>query len=306
METLTAVASLVRDKLARPGPLDVYFGNLSGEALAEAERCFFAQLQLSNGTHKTTWQHRLDDVNALVDPLLPRGRRLAVMDVAVSSGVSAAEWSDHLSRRGIDHLLTAGDLAVTAFLMTIGRSAAVLWQDDGHPLALQIGSYTLYLVRSGRRIVRCLDRPLRLIYALAMRLQRAAYEEKPVGWSICVRHVALVSRLVAANRTIRLIRDDIADGGKFREEFDVCRAANILNKSYFTDDVLRMMSRNLAARVRPGGLVVVCRTVSDTNGYHVNLASVLRKHHSSLEVVARLNGGCDIEGLLAVPRLGES
>jgi hypothetical protein len=281
-------------------------GNLSGEALAEAEQYFFARLQLSNGTWKTTSQHRLDDVNALVQPLLPRGRPLAVMDVAVSTGVSASEWSEYLARHGTDHLMTAGDLAVSAFLMTIGRFAAVLWQDDGHPLALQLGRYTLYLERSGRRVVRSLDGPLRLMHALATRLIPAGYAEEPRGWSIRVRHVGLVSRHVAANRTIRLIRDDIAEGGKFRKEFDVCRAANILNRCYFSDDVLLMMATNLSKRIRPGGLIIVCRTVNESNGYHVNLASVLRKHQSSLEVVARLNGGCDIEGLLTVLRPEES
>jgi hypothetical protein len=305
METLTALASRVRDKLTGPGPLDVYFGSLSGEARAEAEQYFFGRLRLSNGTWKTTWQHRLDDVNALVQPLLPRGRRLAVMDVAVSSGVSAAEWSEYLARNGTDHLLTAGDLTVSAFLMTIGRVAAVLWQDDGHALALQFRRYTLYLERSGR-IVRSLDRPLRLIYALAMRLRHAGYADEPRRWAIRVRRVGLVSPRIAANRTIRVIRDDIAERGKFREEFDVCRAANILNRGYFTDDVLVVMATNLSARICPDGLIVVCRTVSDCSGHHVNRASVLRKHLSSLEVVARLNGGCEIEGLLAVLRPGEN
>ncbi len=302
--TRGTVSALLRSKLERPGPLDVYFGNLTAEDLTTAERCFFGRLQLSNGTYKTTMRHRLDDLNDLVAAMMPRGRCLAVMDVAVSSGVSSAEWSQHLDAAGIPHRMTAGDLAVDAILLTLGRSVAALWQDDGHPLVVQVGRYSLYLVRSGfmRFIAKCFSPFLRVLYLLAGKLRFAPDEAKPVKGRARVRRVALVSRLVAANRTIQVICDDILDGGTFVEQFDVCRAANIMNRQYFGDDVLTAMAHSLLARIREGGLLVVCRTVPTDEGYARNRASVLRKSAACLEVLARLNGGCDIEGLLCAPR----
>src|SRR5215472_16575237 len=99
--TRVTFKSAVTSKLVRPGPLDVYFGNLSGQPLSDAEECFFDWLHLSNGTYKTTTEHRLDDVNDLVATVIPRDRRLSVMDVAVSSAVNTVEWSDQLRSNGI-------------------------------------------------------------------------------------------------------------------------------------------------------------------------------------------------------------
>jgi glycosyltransferase involved in cell wall biosynthesis len=58
------------------------------------------------------------------------------------------------------------------------------------------------------------------------------------------------------------------------------------------------MARALRDRLVPGGLLVVCRTEARPDG-DVNLATVLRKAEGSLEIVARLNGGSDVEDLLA-------
>jgi hypothetical protein len=60
--------------------------------LEEREDLFFHSIELRNGTRKTTRHRRLDDLNALVRKLLPTQRPLEIMDVAVSSGVSTAEW----------------------------------------------------------------------------------------------------------------------------------------------------------------------------------------------------------------------
>lgn len=157
------VVEKLLSKGKRPGPLDIYFGGLSSDALAEAEWTFFSGLQLSNGTFKTTAERRLDDVNKLVTPLLPRDFQLRLIDVAASSGVATAEWSDHLLAHGIDHRMTDGDVEPEGVLLHIRRRAAILWQSDGHPLALQLGQRCIYLDRS-RRSTRVLRWPLRHLF----------------------------------------------------------------------------------------------------------------------------------------------
>src|SRR5690348_5485347 len=67
----------------------------------EVEAQFFAGLRLANGTFKTTRDHRLDDVNAMLMPLLPPGKPLQIKDVAVSSGISTLEWMEMLRGEGI-------------------------------------------------------------------------------------------------------------------------------------------------------------------------------------------------------------
>jgi len=284
-------------RLTRPGPLDVYFRKLDDRALAHAEQVFFGGLRLSNGTYKTTLSHRLDDVNELAAEVLPRGRRLRVMDVGASSGITTAEWSEQLARMGVDHELVAGDLVVSGDLLTLGRSAAALWQEDGHPLAVQLGRRCIYL---GRRIpgMSAARSALAAIHRLlVMHLPRSTDGAPPVAWALRRRRVALVSRRLAARPAVRLVVDDIAQSGRFAGEFDVCRAANVLNRSCFSDRELRAMAYNLRDRLAPGGVLIVCRTERAADG-DVNRATVLRKVEGSLEVVARLNGGSDVEDLL--------
>jgi hypothetical protein len=267
----------------------VYFRKLEGDALSQAERAFFGALQLSNATYKTTARARLDDVNELVADLLPRGRRLKVMDVGVSSGITSAEWSEHLRGNGIDHDLIAGDLAVSATLLTLGRRVAILWQEDGYPLAAQVGRHCLY-VRRRRRVTFVPKLALSLIYRVVVaHMKPAPHEAPPAPWTVRVRAVGLVSRQLASSSTVRIVHDDIAKPGRYVGHADVCRAANILNRAHFADEEIRRMARNLLDRLSGGGLLAVCRTCDD-GGHEVNRATVLRKGDRSLEVIARLNG----------------
>lgn len=279
----------------QPGPLDVYF---AGEPRAEVERVFFAGLQLWNRTFKTTAPGRLDDVNELVDQFLPRDRRLQVMDVAVSSGVTSAEWTEQLTRRGVEHDLIAGDLAVDGLLLTAGRRVAVLWERSGYPLALQLGSCTFYIQQEGRnRTSLVLYRPLRVLHRLASRLRLAAPGVAPARWAIRLRPVRLVTQRLLSDPTVSVIRDDITEPGRFLDQIDVCRAANILNRGYFSDSALQRIARNLVERLRPEGLLIVCRTPGDAD-CGGNLTTVFRLSDGALHVIARLNGGNEIEELI--------
>ncbi|HEV7715516.1 MAG TPA: hypothetical protein VGO53_07965, partial [Steroidobacteraceae bacterium] len=87
-----------------PTANELFFGAAPGDAgrLEALENIFFRSVGLPNGTWKTTAYRRLDDLNALVQPLLPTARPLDIMDVAVSSGVGTVEWIESLEQAGID------------------------------------------------------------------------------------------------------------------------------------------------------------------------------------------------------------
>jgi polysaccharide pyruvyl transferase WcaK-like protein len=75
----------------------------------------------------------------------------------------------------------------------------------------------------------------------------------------------------------------------------VLRAANILNRGYFDERVLRAMLANLRERLRDGGLLVICRT--STHG-DVNNGTLFRLDpERRLCPLARLNAGSEIETL---------
>ena len=89
--------------------------------------------------------------------------------------------------------------------------------------------------------------------------------------------------------------DDLtrANPEKWIDSFDVVRAANILNFSYFADGMIRHMLRNLTKRISGNGILLVSRTHDDGS----NRATAFRRSGNTLSVISRLNGGSEIEML---------
>jgi hypothetical protein len=262
----------------RPLTLAVYGGE--GMATPELERSLFAKLRLPNGTWKTTYRNRLDDLNELLLDHLPRGRRLQLMDVAVSSGVSTLEWSEQLTANRIAHDLVAGDIAVDGWLTSLGGRVAVLFDaDGGAPLLLEIGEWAR-AVQSDRPLAKA-ARPL--LTPLLRGLSSVAGR----------RPVKLVTADLANRPGVEIVRDDVSVAGRFPSRFDVVRAANLVQPSYFDDADLRTILENLRDRVRDKGLLVVCRTTDDGE----NLATIFRREGDRLLAEARMNGGSEVEAI---------
>jgi len=127
---------------AIPTAKEFFFSDdaFDADALAAREKAFFRSIRLKNGTFKTTYAHRLDTLNEIVTPVLPRDRPLEIMDVAVSSGVATLEWMESLQRASIDFRMTAGDLCVRAFLLSFGRLLNVLVDRGGYPMQFDVAS----------------------------------------------------------------------------------------------------------------------------------------------------------------------
>lgn len=288
------IASPLGTRGQRPGPLDVYFRGLAGAPLERAEQTFFAGLQLSNGTYKTTSAGRLEDLNRAVAPLLRRDRPLQIMDTAISSGVTTLEWIEDLNRAGIEHRMVAGDLVIHGVIARVGRQSAVLWQEGGHPLAIQLGSRSIYLTR-GNPITGYVAPVLRRLYPGRVAGNPPGERARPNGSGPHTQVIALVTNSLTGTPEIEIVQDDISKPGRFIGRFDVCRAANVLNRNYFSDAEIVIMARNLVERVRDGGLLVLCRT-SDED--HINRASIVRRESGSVRVVERLGGGIEVEDLV--------
>jgi hypothetical protein len=245
----------------------------------EVERRFFAKVRLPNGTWKTTYPNRLDDLNQSLLEFLPAEGVLEIMDVAVSSGVSTIEWSDQLLANGVRHRLVAGDLDPDGRLLSWGGCFAVLFDGSGRePLLLEVGPLALP-VRSDRRFAK-LARPL------LTRIFRA------LGTG--ARPVSLVSPRLRRRSEIEVVRDDIVVPGRFPQRFDVVRVANLMQRAYFDEPTLGTIAVNLRERLRDGGVLVVCRTAED----NVNQASILRRRGDSFSREASVNGGSEVEELL--------
>jgi len=280
-----------------PTARELFFSSegLDAETRAELEDRFFCSLKLSNGTYKQTCRGRLNDLDEFVERLLPRERPLRLMDVAVSSGVTTAEWARRLERAGVEFQMTAGDSALKAFHLSISRGLGVLLDADGHELQLEVRGRAVRTPLGRRAFLR---NPLSItIVRAAARIFFPALRDSSrarARFAVECRPLDLVSRSLAGRANVRVVEDDVLSGDGFGRSFHVVRAANILNRTYFDDAKLSAILSNLRSRLLPGGLLVVCRT----DARRVNRATVFALDpRGRLEVVGRLNGGSDVESL---------
>jgi hypothetical protein len=275
-----------------PTAFELYF---AGKPPEEQEDLFFHSIELRNGTRKTTRHRRLDDLNTLVQGLLPAPRPLEIMDVAVSSGISTAEWLIALENAGIDCRMLAGDAVVEAFLISLGSRLRALADKTGHLMQLDISGKAIRLPPPRRRD--------RLLYLPPILLMKAATSLFALGagtpaqqrLGITCVPLTLMSPSLGNLPRLQAVEDDILVNTSYRQRFHVLRAANILNLAYFDRETLRSMLMNLRARLLPGGLLIVCRT----NEAGVNNATVFTlEKDGRFRATARLNDGSEIADLV--------
>lgn len=261
---------------------------------------FFRRLRLPGGVTKRTRRGRLADLDALVAEHLPCGRRLELMDVAVSSGVTTLDWAASLRRAGFDFGLVAGDATPAAWLLSLGRRVEVLVDGAGRPL-----QYDLF----GRAMPSAAPGPLAMLpwlgrlltrFALAWDedLRRSLAASREVrGRPLRSQRVALVVPELLADPAIEVVEDDLLawTADPLAGRFDVVRAANLLNRGYFDEDALRRMLARLVARLKPASLLAVCRNEEDGSSH----ATVFRRGEEGLEPIARLGRGSEVEELAA-------
>jgi hypothetical protein len=272
-----------------------------GRLQEQLETNFFSSVKLSNGTYKFTYSRRLDDLNSLVNDLLPTDRPLRIMDVAVSSGVSTLEWIESLNQKGLEHDMTAGDLTAVCFLLSLGKHLHVLTDKNGYPLQFDVFGRAVPNPPGGRNLLRFFL-PLGLLRIWLALKQRTISEaaRKPAGVAerfpgTNLQQITLTSPRLKGAANLHVVDDDILNDVRFPQSFDVLRAANILNRDYFDDGVLLKMLRNLRTRLVSLGLLVVC-TTEDAGDNHGTIFQLTG--NGSFEVVARLNGGSHIEDLV--------
>jgi SAM-dependent methyltransferase len=242
------------------------------------ERRFFEKLRMPNGTWKTTYPHRLDDLNAALLSHLPRDRRLDAMDVGISSGVSTLEWVEQLQDAGVDCRIVAGDLGTRARLASWGDSVAIVFDGSGRrPLLLEVGGLAVpvFSARRSVRLVRSLLEP-------ALR---------PVGRR--ARRLWLVVPGLRERPEVELVEDDVTVPGHLEGAFDVVRAANLVQRSYFDDATLRLILANLRSRLRPGGLLALCQSIDDGNH-----ATIFRLDGDHFSAIASLGDGVGVGDLV--------
>jgi SAM-dependent methyltransferase len=289
--------------VARPTALK-FFGKTAVNVNQESvEYEFFRRVVLPNGTLKTTLANRLDDLNQAVLPYIARiaERPVKILDVGISSGVSTLEWHDQLLAERIMCDFTGTDLTIYASLVSLARTLSVLIDGNRNILHMDVFGRGAPPIAEGLQgifagIVRMLFRGAMIVDSQLPPLQ-GRIRERASGRLLTCQPVTLLSRRLAHRESLCLLEEDLLapEHAEFKGAFHVVRAANILNHAYFSDSALAQIIRKLRERLKPNGLLIVCRT-DKLGGNH---ATVLESTaDSTFRVLLRLGDGSEVEELL--------
>jgi chemotaxis methyl-accepting protein methylase len=255
----------------------------------------------SNGAFMRTYANRFGDfdneVAKLARALPVADGALKVHDIAVSDGRTACDFYEALeSVPGARVDFLASDFCPPLrVVVRCGRPQAVVMNAGGEILQMVCPPFVFNTPRHERWLF-----PLNHFFlwwfarSCARPLLRRLKSGDP---AVYARELRLI-----CPRCRRLLKE--RDNFKFCQyslfdpmpgSFDLARAMNVLNKSYFTDDQIRQAVRNVRDGLREGGLFVSGR--NDTPDSPLR-ASVYRRNGARFERVHARNGGSPIDDLV--------
>jgi hypothetical protein len=249
---------------------------------------FFRTLRLRNGTYKTTGRGRLTAIDALAFAHLPAERPLRLLDVGISSGVTTVDWTTTLGLQGIAYTAVAADLVMYGRLCRLFGVLDVLVDRTGFAMQLALASMAFGRPHAG--VTSSRGRLLDWLFrSVESRIPPEAGQE-----------VAIVSRALSRNRAVERVEWDLTQQHPaWLASFSVVRAANVLNRAYFEEPVLRRMAEFVWSYLEVGGILIAVRT-TDEGVHHATIAQ--RRANGSANIVATLGDGADILPFLPVER----
>ncbi|HEY2955041.1 MAG TPA: hypothetical protein VGK89_07320 [Candidatus Eisenbacteria bacterium] len=277
-------------------PVGEYLEGRAGGRM-DVERRFFAGLQMRNGVYRTTEPHRMDDLLPLLvaRALELESRPLRILDVACSAGVATVELHRALVAAGIGCETWGTDLMIRAEYVRRDDGVGVLFDPDHQVLQIDIGRWATPWKWRPRDLA---FRPLRSLRARRLISNEidtfcAALRESVPGYRTSV--VPLISSLADSAAGVHFAEEDIL-APRVAGRFALIRAANILNRGYFTPAEIRRMAGALCGRLEEGGLLLVVRTVSPQPG---NVATLFRRRNCTLSIEEHVRGGSDVAAIVA-------
>jgi len=271
--------------------------NPSEEQIRAFEDLSFT-LRTSNGTFRTTFRQRFQDVDAAamkwMEQFYGADSEVEIEDRAASHGLTSWEWADRVFRKFPRAKFEASDLLVELIELSRGGEAYIV-EPNGWPLQYVNPPFAVPLAypESWRY-------PINRLVALRARSRFAKLDlgknwmetAQERGWRVrrisCVHPLARELGRRNANFQFRLRSVFDQTGGTC----DVLRTMNIFNRSYFLAKDLAQGASAVFQSLRPGGIWIVGRTWEHDWSNH---ASLLRRSDRGWELLERIGTGWEME-----------
>lgn len=268
----------------------------------DIEEAFFSSLKLRNGTFKTTFRGRFLDINKQIIDLLQLSdiRVDNLLDIGISSGISTLELYDELNSAGYRTRVTGTDLMIDARIVSVFPRCFALVDSTGYPLRFDFFKWGLAPWVGANDYRSTGFFVLRQLLNVIFHYRLKAICKSPYH---AFRDVKLVTPRLGNHTNISVQQDDITEFNEsFCNKFNFIRAANILNKGYFSEQALAAILGNIKRYLtKPRGHLLIVRTLEGENDHcswsnHGTLFSV--DNHEKCEIVRRFGLGSELEDIV--------
>lgn len=223
-----------------------------------------ARFPAANGTYKRTQRRRFDAFDRQVVQVLrdriPPGTHCAIHDMAVSDGRTAVDFFRLIDETTeIESTFLASDASpdVEAISSSGTSVVVVVDPDTGAPLQVVSPPFVFNVRQRESAVLYPVNRAF-LATLLRTRVARLLERRAAGDPRLTVSRIRLLApdclRLVDTDARFRFARYDIFDEPPGM--FDVIRAMNVLNRTYFSDAAIRVAIQRIHGSVNPGGLFV--------------------------------------------------
>ncbi len=241
-----------------------------------------------NGTQKLTARQRLPETTRACGRYLESmGREpIEFLDIGASDGAATLEAVNLLGQQ------TGATICATA----LDRYTRLVRHDWGPVSEYRTADGSPVLIRLGPLAMR-LARPLMIPMAEWFRrfyIRQDGFRRRMK----MAEDISLIHPFAASATSVEVVEADAMQRQEqWLDRFDLVRASNFLNHSYFSHGQMRQVISHVHAYLKDGGLFVASRNVGYGSAA-VECGSLWRKRDDSFEFIERFNGGSDVEELV--------
>jgi len=267
-------------------------------------------LRTSNGTFRTTFRNRFEDVDKVAVRLIGEtyspGSSFQVQDRAVSHGLTSKEFAERVFEHFPNAAFEASDLVLGLVELTVDGETFIA-ERNGTPLQYIKAPFVVplyhqdakrypwnrWVARRARRRFDNLNLPPGWSATQSTDTQRVPSQH---GQDVQVRYIPFIHpeavALTRKNPNFRFCERSVFDATA--RTCHVLRTMNIFNRDYFSEQQLTEGASAAFQSLQPGGLWIVGRTLEDQVTNH---ATFFRRGEQNFEVLERIGNGSEIEPL---------
>jgi hypothetical protein len=267
-------------------------------------------LRTSNGTFRTTFRNRFEDVDEValqwLRKLYSPGSAFLVQDRAVSHGLTSKEFAERIFEHFPNAVFEASDLLLGLVELSVDGDVYIA-ERSGTPLQYIKWPFVVPLYHKesrrypwnrwvawrARRRFENLNLSAGWSETQSTELQSIPTQQ---GAGARIRYIPYIHpeaiALTRKNPNFRFCERSVFDASP--GACNVLRTMNIFNRDYFSEQQLMEGVSAAFKSLRPGGLWIVGRTLEEK---FTNHATFFRRGEKGFEVLERIGSGSEMEAL---------